>query len=172
MTSHVSRASWALLAVCSVAASAPAFADPQPLTVKCVRKIERFEPLYKNDAAGRLAYLSTAACNYRETVGKGLFNDVRSAATGFTDLNLGRGETRGITAGSKGGDDYRVEWLGRCYSTGRANNADLIRCTGVWSFIDGSGTGRFANLRGGGHWHMQMTADGGLDTEASGLYEQ
>ncbi len=162
----------AVPAAFALLSSVPASAEPQNLTVKCVRKVERFEPLYKNDSAGRLAYLSSAACNYRETVGAGLFDGVRSTATGFTDLSNGRGETRGITAGEKGGDHYRVEWLGRCYSTGRANGADLIRCSGVWSFIEGSGVGRFTNLRGGGHWHMQMTADGGIDTEAVGQYEK
>ena len=172
MKLQASRIHLACIAVFCVTGAGEVLAEPQPLTVKCVRKVERFEPLYKNDTTGRLAYLSTAACNYRESVGSGLFNDVRSAATGFTDLTQGRGETRGITAASKGGDDYRVEWLGRCYSTGRSGGNDLIRCTGVWSFIEGSGTGRFSNLRGGGQWHMQMTADGGLDTEASGLYER
>jgi len=93
-------------------------------------------------------------------------------ATGFTDLTNGRGETRGITVAEKDGDNYRVEWLGRCYAIGRSGGNDLIRCTGVWSFIEGSGVGRFAGLRGGGHWHMQMTADGGLDTVATGVYEK
>lgn len=152
--------------------SSPAAADPQNLTVKCVRKVERFEPLYKNDATGRLAYISTSACNYREVVGTGLFDGTRSSATGFTDLTQGRGETRGITTAEKGGDSYRVEWIGRCYSTGRSGGNDLIRCTGVWSYIEGSGSGRFSNLRGGGHWHMQLLPDGGIDMEATGLYDR
>lgn len=147
-------------------------AAQQNVSVKCVRKVERFEPLYKNDAAGRLVYLSTAACNYRESVGVGLFDGVRSTATGFTDLNNGRGETRGITVGEKDGDNYRVEWLGRCYSIGNSGDNEVIRCTGVWSVIEGSGLGRFAGLRGGGHWHMQMNAEGGLDTEATGVYSK
>ncbi|MCW5621391.1 MAG: hypothetical protein KIS79_09830, partial [Burkholderiales bacterium] len=137
-----------------------------------VRKIERFEPLYKNDATGRLVYVSTSACNYRETVGAGLFDGVRSAATGLTDLSNGRGETRGITVGEKGSDNYRVEWIGRCYPIGRSGGNDLVRCSGVWSFIEGSGIGRFSGVRGGGYWHMQMTADGGIDTEATGIYDK
>lgn len=160
------------LLVTGAGASQMALAETKNLTVKCVRKVERFEPLYQNDAAGRLAYLSTAACNYRETVGAGLFDGVRSAATGFTDLSNGRGETRGITVGEKGGDNYRVEWIGRCYSIGRSSSNDLIRCSGVWSFIEGSGVGRFSGVRGGGDWHMQMTAEGGIDTEASGIYDK
>jgi len=162
------------LAVAAIATlgTGQALAAPQDLTVNCVRKIERFEPLYQNDAAGRLAYISSAACNYKEAVGAGLFDGVRSTATGFTDLTNGRGETRGITVAEKGGDNYRVEWVGRCYPVGRSANGDAIRCTGVWSFIEGSGVGRFAGLRGGGHWHMQMTADGGLDTVATGVYEK
>ena len=80
-----------------IAAPTQVLAAPQDVTVRCVRKIERFEPLYKNDAAGRLAYISSAACNYKEVVGTGLFDGVHSTATGFTDLTNGRGDTRGIT---------------------------------------------------------------------------
>lgn len=155
-----------------IAAPTQVLAAPQDVTVRCVRKIERFEPLYKNDAAGRLAYISSAACNYKEVVGTGLFDGVHSTATGFTDLTNGRGDTRGITVAEKDGDSYRVEWLGRCYPVGRSSNGDIVRCTGVWSLIEGSGVGKFAGLRGGGYWHMQMTADGGLDTAATGVYDK
>lgn len=149
-----------------------AWAELQPLTEKCMRKVERFALQYQNDGDGRLIYISASACNYREAVGAGLFDGVHSTATGLTDLAKGRGQTEGVTVGEKNGDNYRVRWSGACFSSGAKTGSDVIRCSGVWAFIEGSGSGKFAGVKGGGSWNMLPLADGTIDTEATGYYER
>lgn len=142
------------------------------LTVKCVRKVEKSEPVYFDEKTGRYAGFSQASCNYKEMKGTGLFDGVKSTARGFDDFNGANGDVRGITTGEKGGDSYRVEWDGHCFALAGAEGKPQNRCFGSWRFIEGSGTGRFAKIRGGGYFQTMGLTQETFEAEATGYYEQ
>lgn len=151
----------------------PSFAaEATPLTVKCVRKIEKSDVLHYDEKTGRYAGLSQASCNYKEVRGNGLFDGVRSTARGFDDFQGSNGDIRGITIGEKGGDSYRVQWDGHCFSVSGRDGKPAGRCFGSWRFIDGSGTGRFAKVRGGGYFQSMALSQDSFEAEATGYYEQ
>lgn len=151
----------------------PAFAaGPTALTVKCVRKVEKSEPVYFDEKTGRYAGFSQAACNYKEVKGTGLFDGVKSTARGFDDFNGASGDVRGITTGEKSGDSYRVQWDGHCFALNGADDKAVSRCFGSWRFIEGSGTGGFAKIRGGGYFQTMGLTQETFDAEATGFYEQ
>jgi hypothetical protein len=147
-------------------------AGATPLTVKCVRKVEKVEAMYFDDKSGRYAGFSQAACIYKETKGKGLFDGVNSTVRGIDNFNGTNGDIHGFTIAEKSGDNYRVEWDGHCFSLGDADGKPVNRCFGSWRFIDGSGTGRFAKVRGGGYFQTMGLTQDSFEVEATGFYEQ
>jgi hypothetical protein len=156
---------------CSFAEFALA-AGANPLSVKCVRKVEKADIAHFNEKSGRYIAFSQASCNYKEVKGNGLFDGVKSTARGLDNFTGANGSVNGVTFGEKDGDSYRVEWDGRCFGLSGAEGKPINRCFGNWRFIEGSGTGRFSNVRGGGYFQSTLLAPDTMDVEATGFYEQ
>ena len=173
ISTKVTRFALSLFLVTAYWITSPVYAaGPTALTVKCVRKVEKSEPLYSDEKTGQYVGFSQASCNYKEVKGVGLFEGVKSTVREFDDFHGPNGDLHGITTGEKGGDSYRVEWDGHCFSLSGADGKPMNRCFGSWRFIDGSGTGRFAKIHGGGYFQsLELTQDS-YEAEATGYYEQ
>jgi hypothetical protein len=159
-------------AIALVLSSSGFAAEANTLSVKCVRKVEKSEVVHYDEKTGRYAGFSQAACIYKEVKGTGLFDGVKSTARGFDDFRGPNGDVRGITVGEKGGDSYRVEWDGHCFNVAGGDGKPVSRCFGSWRFVDGSGTGRFAKIHGGGYFQTTSLTQESFEAEATGYYEQ
>jgi hypothetical protein len=161
-----------LIVICFSGTTSVFAAGAIPITVKCVRKVEKIDQIAFVEKIGRYTGFSQASCNYKETKGTGLFDGVKSTVRGIDSFNGTNGDIQGFTIAEKGGDSYRAEWDGHCFSLADGDGKPLNRCFGSWRFIQGSGTGRFANVRGGGYFQTMSLTQDSFEVEATGFYEQ
>jgi hypothetical protein len=92
--------------------------------------------------------------------------------SGYWDLTQGRGRGNGFAQAEKGGDAYMLEWDGTCYPVSGTDGKPVTRCGGGWYFVPGSGTGRYANIGGGGTWRGVVLPSGDFEEEGNGFLEQ
>lgn len=160
-----------VLAVLLIASGGtPAVAGGETATFKCIRKFDKFEPMYENQAEGRLVFWSSEKCEY-DSPGSPFH---RAKTVSFTngDIKNGAGTMHGITVGEKDGSSYRDTWTGACYQAPNKDGKVVTHCAGGFTFIEGAGTGRFKNLRGGGSWRTVDLPDNAYELSGTVYFEQ
>jgi hypothetical protein len=131
---------------------------------------EKFEPLFEDKQSGRMAAMLAYSATLKQTSGGDLMDGMKNTGTGYIETTNGRGHAHGWDVLEKGGDLVKWEWAGECYMIPNESDGGkpVQQCAGGWSVVPGSGTGRYANLSGGGSWKAQATPQGEYDVQDAG----
>ena len=134
-------------------------------------KMGKFEVLLEDRNAGRLVYYFTFKADNKQVEGGDLFDASTNTGGGFADLVKGAGPVNGFDLYQKDGDIYKVGWAGSCAKS-VVEGRTVDQCSGGWTVIPASGTGRFAGLSGGGQWRSHSLPNGDYIVEKTGALER
>lgn len=152
-----------LLAACGAVTAA----EVLTISGRDLIKTERFEPLYQDDKAGRLAYFSVGKSVIRETTRTGILNGLAKTCFTFGDLTYGTGTLHGFCRHEDADALALIQWNGLCHTAPGAGDKPQTRCWGGWVYLPG-GKGRLAGVQGSGSWSGVVNAAGEFDEEFTG----
>ena len=147
-----------------------AVAESTTVSMTKSNKNDKFEVVLDDKNAGRLIFFVAYHATWKQTKGGNLINGVNNKGSGYADLTNGRGHISGADIEEKDGDSYKSEWGGECYPVVDSDGKSIGHCAGAWFVVPGSGTGRFANISGGGYWHGHEAGEE-FKVESSGILQ-
>lgn len=162
---------WVVAAIAGLSWGQVYAGEPVAISAKATHKPDKFYPTYQDDKAGRIAYTSSSWAVDREITKTGIVADKRWCQ-GSWDMTGGAGGGHGYCKAEKGGDTVQLQWNGMCDTLTDKDGKPQTRCGGGWVYVPGSGTGRYAGIRGNGAWWGLGTADGGFEEEWNGYYQK
>lgn len=156
-----------------VTSAVPAMAgEPVKMVARYADRMDKMEVLPGSQPTGRMVYSALVRGSTKETQGDGLFDGAERVTRANWDLTQGTGFGSGTLYITKDGDTLASQWTGACTTMPGKDGKPFTYCAGGWSFIPGSGTGRFAGVIGGGSWWGKPNPDGGFDGGGEGYYQR
>jgi hypothetical protein len=149
-----------------------AVAEPTSISMTKNNKNDKFEVVLDDKNAGRLIFFVAYHGTWKQTKGGTLIDGGNNKGSGYADLTNGRGHISGADIEEKDGDSYKSEWAGQCYPANGPDGKVIGHCAGSWFVVPGSGTGRFANISGGGYWHGHDIPGELFKVESTGTVEK
>lgn len=143
-----------------------------PFAWKATHTNGKWEAMTGEKETGKAALFFTNQTSDKQTSGGNLIDGNQRVNSGFWEFSKGRGIGHGFARAEKAGDIYVLEWTGVCYDLSGADGKPISRCGGGFVFVPGAGTGRFANVKGGGIWRGMVQPNGDFEEEANGYIEQ
>lgn len=168
---HTNLVAAILAVVTAIMTTSLSAAEPTKVTLRYLDRLETMEMMPGSSPAGRMIYSALIRGTSKETRGTGLFDASERVVRANWDLTHGSGLGSGTNIVSKGGDTITVQWSGACTTLMGKDSKPLIHCGGGWVFVPGSGTGRYAGVIGGGSWWGAPNAQGALEGEAEGYFQ-
>jgi len=160
------------VAVLAITAANTLARDVVSIAGKEISKQEKFDVIFEDKAAGHMISFTQIRAKMHETKGDGLFEALNKTCSATWDLTHGNGTAEGYCASEKNGDKIGIKWNGMCNSAAGTAKKPLLRCGGGWIFVQGTGTGRYAGVSGGGVWTGNFLPNGDFEEEWSGIYRK
>ena len=167
------RIIFALALATAALATAHALAkDLVSIAGKGIAKQEKFDVIYENKTSGHMISFTQNQAKTHEIKGDGLFDALSKTCSATWDLINGIGSVEGYCNSEKNDAKLAAKWNGMCHSAAGSAKKPVLRCGGGWTFVPGSGTGRFAGVVGGGTWTGGFLPSGDFEEEWSGIYRK
>src|SRR3954466_8583428 len=124
--------------------------EQTPISAVKVNKGGKFELILDDKKAGRMVYFFSFHAVNKALKGGNLVDGVVNTGGGFADTTNGLGHISGFDVNEKDGDIWKAGWAGECFGVAGSDGKPVPHCSGGWSVVPESGSGRFAGLSGGG----------------------
>jgi len=160
------------LAIATTATANTMARDVVNIAGKEISRQEKFDVIFEDKSTGHMISFSQIRAKMRETKGDGLLDSLDKTCSATWDLTNGNGTAEGYCAGEKDGGKIGFKWNGMCNSAAGTSTKPVVRCGGGWIFVQGTGTGRFAGVSGGGVWSGIFVPNGDFEEEWSGIYRK
>lgn len=155
-----------------IGCGAPVAAETMSATYRALHKGDKFDVTLNDESTGRMIFYSTSRATQLHVQGSSIFDGAVGGSSGWWEAVKGVSRGQGSVKYVKDGDTYQTEWNGVCFPVTAADGKGVPHCFGGFVMVPGTGTGRFAGMKGGGGWVARMLPSGEFEEEWKGVFER